>query len=185
MNKRFTGIFVAVALSAVTSAASATLITFGDGSAIFANGYTESGMTISSSTTAFARIRDLQGSGERELIDNDGALYTFSLLSGGTFDLIGLDVEDPQGNIAASGSVDVIGSNSAVVNLLSNAFGTHSFGATFTGLTSFTMQYGASSQLTFDNLEFQITSVPETATFALMGFGLVGLYFTRRRQKMV
>ena len=71
MNKRFTGIFVAVALSAVTSAANATLITFGDGSQIFANGYTESGMTISTSSTAYARIRNLQGSvGERELLDN-------------------------------------------------------------------------------------------------------------------
>ena len=194
MNKKSSCIFTAVTLFVVANAANATLMTFGDGSQINANGYTEAGMTISTSSVAYPRIKNWQTTspyaGERELLDNDGASYLFSLFAGGTFDLIGLDVENPYGTgpwWSSFGSVDVIGSNAAVVNLLATTFGTQSFGATFTGITSFTVQYAASSQLTFDNVEFQTTSeqpkpVPEPTTLALFGIGLAGLGFARKRK---
>ncbi len=201
MAKKTTTIMAAITFAMITSVANATLINFGDGLGIAANGYVEAGMTIATTSTGFDRIADWQSgsgsvAGEREILDNDGASYTFSLVSAGTFDLASIDVEDPAGtgpNWSKFGSVDIIGSNGAIVNLLATVFGTQAFGSTFTSITSFTIQYADSSQLTFDNINFEANeecipgqtcppTVPAPNTIALLGLGLASLGFLRRKK---
>jgi len=179
----------------VPMSAHATLVTFGDGTPVSPLGYTEAGMTITSaSPSSFLEIRDWQSYasgqdpntniGEREFLSLDGATYTFSLVSGGTFDLLGLDIESPVGtgsDWAAFGTFDVIGSDGASVTLNATSFGTQSFGTTFTGLTSFTLEYDISAQATFDNINF--TAVPVPAAAWLFGSGLLGLIGISRRKK--
>lgn len=185
-----------VVFAVLAGEADANIVTFGDGPGIFANGYTEAGMTISTSNNSYRYIVDWQSfpggdptqtSGERELLENDGDTYLFSLVSGGTFDLSSLDIEDPFGtgsHWSSSGTIDVIGSNAAVVTLSGEAFGTHSFGSTFDGISSFTIQYATSSQVTFDNINFE-TVVPEPISLAIWsllgGLGLAVGWLRRRR----
>ena len=64
MAKKTTTIMAAITFAMITSVANATLINFGDGLGIAANGYVEAGMTIATTSTGFDRIADWQsGSG--------------------------------------------------------------------------------------------------------------------------
>lgn len=43
---------------------------------------------------------------------------------------------------------------------------------------------GTNNVLWFDDLEMQITAVPESGTLTLIGLGLVGMGITRRKKKV-
>lgn len=165
--------------------AQATLMTFGDGAPLESDGYSEAGLGISATSEVLMQIRNWQQSeteiGEREVLDNDGASYDFSLVSGGVFDLLSIDVEDPCCSLSKFGTVDVVGSNGSAVTLNAQAFGTQSFGTTFLGISSFTIQYAPSSQLTFDNVNFRV--IPEPRALVLIGSSFSGLICLRRRTK--
>jgi hypothetical protein len=186
MKKKSITTLTTITFSLVANLASAATLTFGEGQDIFANGYTEAGMIISTPSTSYPHIRNWQidpSFGERELLDSDGAPFVFHLSSGNTFDLISLDVENPHGTgplWSSNGSIDVIGSNGPVVNLLAHEFGTHSFGTTFIGINSFTIQYAEGAQLTFDNVKFQTTAVPLPSAFWLFLSLLPAIVITRR-----
>lgn len=166
--------------------AQATVMTFGDGPPLESDGYTEGGLTISATTSVLNRqIRNWEQSetepGEREVLDNDGALYNFSLVSGGMFDLLSIDVEVPCCSLSTFGSVDVIASNGSNVTLFAQTFGTQHFGTTFLGISSFTLWYELPSQLTFDNINFRI--IPEPSTLVQTGLSFAGLIVLRRTNK--
>jgi hypothetical protein len=187
--------------------AQATTFTFGDGVPILVPGYTEAGMIISSVSPAFPTIyategkyiRDWQTTGvgydttgtERELQINQGDLsggatrdVVFSLVSAGTFDLLSLDIEDPN-LFSASGTLTVIGSNGATQALYGGDFGTATL-LGFVGLTSFTLRCEAGCQATVDNIVFsELSTVPLPAAIPLFatGLGALGLLGWRRKRK--
>lgn len=178
----------------------AGIVTFGVGEPIEENGYIEAGMSISATAAttdpSFMRIRDWQSYrrnsnsnfGERELLGGnpdlsnyEGDIFVFSLLSGGMFDLLSIDVQDPAGtgsHWSTIGSAEIVGSNGSTVALDAEDFGTHSFGTTFFGISGFTIHYPDRAQVTFDNVRFRI---PEPTTGCLIASSILSLNFARRR----
>jgi hypothetical protein len=186
--------FPAVACMMALAAASAhsAIITFGDGPSVASSGYTETGFVITTSSP-YARIRDWpttnnpssfgSGSGEREFLFNglDGTI-TFKMVSGGLFDFTSFDVENPAGQQgwSADGTVVVTGSNGAVANFSGSSFVTNLLPNSFSNLTYVTFS-NQTGQSTIDNLNFAASAVPEPATTALLGLGLLGFAASRRK----
>ena len=168
--------------------ASASVVTFGEGTTTFADGYTEAGLTISV-TGDDALIRDWPlvppggpaPSGERELLFNDGTEFLrYSLIGGGTFDLASFDIENPAGlrPISAFGFVRLTSSRGSVATFDAAMFGTKTLGSGFAAISYFDMQIELpEGQVTVDNIVFTApaAAVPEPASLVLTGVGLAGL----------
>lgn len=174
--------------------AHSTTVTFGEGSSLLINGYTESGFVITTSRFSYpyTRIRDWPtspegrstvvgaGSGEREVLFNgaDGS-FTFSKISGELFDFNSFDVENPLGFAGHLDLYPITGSNGAVAKFSANTFGTNFLPSNFSDLTF--VRFETYDQATIDNLTFDASAVPEPATLALFGLGLLGFSASRRK----
>lgn len=173
----------------------AATLTFGDGAPVFAEGYTEAGVTLSGGPRSWPSIRDWPATtdsfstgtpiGERELLFSDQFEMTFTFDSGGAFDLLGLDVENPAGlrNWSVNGSFAVMGSNGAVQSIAATVFGSVAL-IGFQNITSFTLSC-TGCQATVDNIVFEApTPVPLPAAlplFLTVLAGMAGLRWWRRR----
>ena len=186
---RTLGVIVATVLLSMSGTTSASLVTmtFNNGPLVgLSQYYAENGMEVvgdvSNSEDVFS-ISDLGSDGNYELYNSgscgglsfgfDNCAYMFS--TGEYFDLISIDLVFKSGGqfIASSGaSVSAPGTPSTLdFTGLSG----------WTGLTSFTWYSIGESYI--DNVVFRThTKVPEPATIALIGFGLIGLYIGRRRE---
>ncbi len=162
---------IALFLSSVATAAPITL-TFD--STTTGTSYTEAGMTITS--TASEPVRT---DGNWFLDCCDSAPETFSITTGGTFDLLSVFI----GHVDYSDPVVWTGYSAGAL-VATNSFNTGQ-GSTysFTGLTGVDLvTVSVSGNWTdprFDNLTYE--EVPEPAIIAIFGLGLLGLGFARRK----
>jgi len=160
------------------------IMNFGNGGALNLDGYTESGMTISNSAN-FPRISDWETAAtEREMLFNelDGDI-TFSLVSGGLFNLLSFDIELPGSNFSADGEFSLTDSNGVVFQFSAATVSTQTLSTILAPIAWFTVRTtGQSGQATIDNIDFSLVqSVPIPATLALFGLGLAGFGFSRRK----
>lgn len=199
INNRL-GLATAIFLGTLSASSWASMMTFGDGPKTAAGGYSENGLLIEGS--AQERILDWTGrgadanvSGEREFLFNvaDG-LFTFSLVSGGAFDLLSLSIER-NSPFQASGSTSFSASTGST-SISNSVVGPVSFGSLFLGVTEVSFfairepgneEPTGGSNVTIDDVVFEIndsvsTPVPSPATLTLFGLGLAGLGWSRRRK---
>lgn len=186
MNRKLQYLIILFMIT-ITGNTQAGIITFGDGAAINANGYTEDGMIISKPDN-YQRIRDWTtysstAPGEREFLFNGlDNLTTFALVSGAIFDLTSMFI-DSVNNASNSGIFNVIADNGASVALQTSGVAggtyTYSFGSAFNNITSFTIGC-TGCQGVVDDIVFDGT-IPEPAPIALLSLGLIAIGWTRRK----
>lgn len=154
----------------------ATPTTLNFGTSFVGNSYTESGLTIDATSAEPVRINGIWG-----LDCCDSGPETFNLTTGGIFDLLSvfinhIDFSDP---VTWTGFLN--GSMVASDTFNTGGGGTHNFvGLTGVDLVTFSVS-GIWTDPSFDNLTYQASSVPVPATLALLGLGLAGLGYTRKR----
>lgn len=202
MCSKFCRIVASLFFVLLGGTAQAATFTFGEGGPIFPAGYTEMGMRISNISPPpvdFPYVRDWQSTTccytttgtERELLFNTGDLtspatrdFTFSLVSGGMFDLQSLDVENPGNSFSASGLVRVLGSNGANQLLSADSFGTVIL-LGFEDIVWFALRCEGGCQATVDNIVFSetLTTVPLPAGLPLLATGLGTLALLWRRNR--
>lgn len=180
----------------VASNAQASVMSFGTGGTVSGSGYTQNGLSIAPSASPFV-VRDFQGAtigapGERELMVNlsPGGVggtgpIKFQLRSGGLFDLLSLDIEQPGGGYSTwsvFGSLSVTASNGQSQSLAANQFGTNTFTA-FDDIYWFVLSTPEIGQVFVDNINFSpaVNSVPEPTSLSLAALGLTALGLRRRR----
>lgn len=160
-----------------TPFAFATPITLNFNTNFTGNSYTENGLTIDATSAEPVRIN-----GSWNLDCCDAGPETFNLSTGGIFDLLSIfinhvDFSDP---VTWTGFLN--GSMVASDTFNTGQGGTHNFvGLTGVDLVTFSVS-GTWTDPGFDNLTYEASSVPVPATLALMGLGLAGLGYTRKRK---
>lgn len=106
---------------------------------------------------------------------------TLTNLLGGSFDLFSLDV-GTKGN--SQGSFDITGFFSAGGSVIHNVIGTSAFTNTelnWSDLARVEFSYVSGDFGAIDNLSINTTEVPEPATLVLLGLGLAGIGFSRKK----
>ena len=194
------GLAATLFLGTLSTSSWAGLMTFGDGPKTAAGGYSENGLLIGGASVDRILDWDTRGtvsnpSGEREFLFNvaDGT-YVFSLVSGGTFDLLSLTVEQ-HFPFQASGSTRFTASSGST-SIDNRALGSVSFGNLFLGVSEVSFfaervlgntQASGGSNVIIDDVVFEIngsvsTPVSSPATLTLFGLGLAGLGWSRRKK---
>jgi len=118
------------------------------------------------------------------VIYNSESAYTNTpeILSNLPIDLLSVYLADYD----TGGSVTLLGySGSSLLYSSTVALGPSmsQYNLNFMGIDKFVMETPAASYAFLDNFEYQASSVPEPASLALVGLGLAGMSFLRRRQK--
>jgi hypothetical protein len=122
------------------------------------------------------------------------APYTFTSIGAATFSVQSLDLVAWNatltsailtGNFAGGGSIVYTVTLDPVANEVKqtgNDFIKYALSG-FTGLTSLTIQGNGPSWLAMDNLDIEVTAVPEPGSLAVFGLGLAGLAAMRRHKQ--
>ena len=175
--KNFSLVLAMVLALFVAKSANATLMTLefeGNSTGV---SYVEAGMTISATSA-----EPIRTNGNWFLDCCDAGPETFSLSTGGVFDLVSvfrshIDAADPvvwvgyfNGQVVASQSYNS-GQNS-VFNFIG-----------FTGLDRVDVSVAGSwTDTSFDNLTYQASSIPEPTSIALISLALFGMTAARKRK---
>lgn len=164
-------------LVAAQAASAATTLTF-DTTTTGAT-YTEAGLTITATSAEPVRT----SSGAWRLDCCDGGPETFTLTTGGIFDLISVlrvhvDGSDPVVWKGFLNDVEIVSTS------YNDGQGSDFLFSGFVGLDKVTMSVGGTwTDPGFDNLTFSASEVPEPASLALVAAGLLAAGVARRKKK--
>lgn len=112
-----------------------------------------------------------------QIADETGDL--FSILG---FDGTNLDPSGSAGVFNITGFFGGGGSISTTFNSTLDTFSSFSFDSSWVGLSSVHIQNSGMENGAIDNIELSTVSVPEPASIALLGLGLAGIGFSRKKK---
>jgi len=164
----------------------ATVINFDDTSGISYNAYAAfdwTGITLDHSTSQFVDTAPIHVSTRFE-----GHGFSMSLSAGGLFDVNSfLATNSHWGTqfMTMQGIVNNVVVNEVRFSSITGAADTAMYSPSFKNIDTFRIWNDAAEVLILDDLNVTVgvSSVPEPATLSLLGLGLAGLAFTRRKKK--
>ncbi len=199
--KKLFRIVTAGSIFAISSMANATLINFEDvavGSGVnsIVSSVTSNGFSFTTSLAHMHLVNDVftTWNGTTWLGNDRTVPMTMTPIAGGTFSLNQLDIGEFFVSSAENVSIQGIGGSNPLLNLttdgiadgsgIANDFETIVFGSNWSNLTAVTFTNSSGSgPFSLDNIVVNGSfSVPEPASIALLGLGLVGIGFSRKKK---